>query len=216
MALVKTTAGFLRALGRAWNKKWSFLAASLLVFVVSVTVLTKLDLLPEPKKEVDTKSAPVVKVEEPIAAPELPTKIEIPTIKLSVNVANPESTEVSVLDNALLKGAVRYPTSAKLGAEGNVIIFGHSSYLPVVHNQAFKAFDGIQDLHAGDQIMVTGSDHVYVYAVETVSHADATEDAIPLTVSGSKLTLATCDSFGTHSDRFVVTARLVETYPRAS
>jgi LPXTG-site transpeptidase (sortase) family protein len=145
------------------------------------------------------------------AAPELPTKIEIPAIDMVQSVANPNTTDVELLDNALLKGPVRYPSSSKLGEAGTVIIFGHSSYLPIVNNKAFKAFDGIQDLHKGDLIKVTGESHIYVYAVQTVEKKDAVTDAIPLYSDGQTLTLATCDSFGEKTDRFVVTATLVET-----
>jgi LPXTG-site transpeptidase (sortase) family protein len=80
-------------------------------------------------------------------------------------------------------------------------------------NQAFKTFDGIQKLHAGDSIMVYSSDMVYTYQVREVSKENVTDDAaIPLTVTGRVLTLATCNSFGTKSDRFVVTADFVESH----
>ena len=175
-----------------------------------------LDLLPE-RKEVPvvtaTKTEAVTTV---VQSPELPERIEIPSIKLKVNVANPNSTDVATLDAALHTGAVRYPLSAKLGEDGNVIAFGHSSYLPVVNNPAYKAFNEIQKLKVGERIMVVGTDNTFVYVVETVNSANAGTDAIPLTVTGKMLTLATCDSFGTKSDRFVVTASFVESYPNAS
>lgn len=210
---VKTAATLVRASRTAYAKKWSFLALFVLVLFTSVGTAQKLDLLPDPPAastaEADTK--PLPSATAAALAPELPSKIEIPAIGLSQDVSNPDSTNVEALDNALLDGPVRYPTSSKLGEKGNVIIFGHSSYLPIVHNQAFKAFDGIQKLKEGDRIEVTGTDHLYVYAVESVEKEDATADAIPLAVDGEKLTLATCDSFGEKTDRFVVTAALVET-----
>ncbi|MEO6536603.1 MAG: sortase [Candidatus Paceibacterota bacterium] len=214
---VKGAAGLVKASHKAFSRKWTFLTVFVLVFFVTTGIAAALDVLPDPTTannvyDHTTNLSVGPLVTEPVATPELPTKIEIPTIKLSVSVSNPDSTDVQVLDNALLKGAVRYPTSAKLGEQGNVIIFGHSSYLPLVNNQNFKAFDGIQDLKQGDQITVTGNGHVYVYSVSTVVKASATEDSIPLTVDGSKLTLATCNSFGHKSDRFVVTANLVETH----
>jgi LPXTG-site transpeptidase (sortase) family protein len=208
----KAAARGIRAGQKAMTRKWSFLAVFALIFFTSYSTLVALDLVPEPSADGDTAATTLTAsaVQAVVAAPELPTKIEIPSIKLSVSVANPTSTNVEVLDNALLKGAVRYPSSSKLGEAGNVIIFGHSSYLPIVNNPAFKAFDGIQDLKEGDRITVTGSGHTYTYAVESVVKADADADAIPLNVEGSKLTLATCNSFGTKSGRFVVTANLVE------
>lgn len=214
---VKTAAKLVKASGTAYQRKWAFLSVFLLVFFITTGIAATLDVLPDPTTannvyDDTTKLSVGPLVSTPVETPELPVKIEIPTIKLSVSVSNPDSTDVEVLDNALLKGAVRYPTSAKLGEQGNVIIFGHSSYLPIVNNQNFKAFDGIQNLKKGDEITITGEGHTYVYAVETVVKASATEDSIPLTVTGSKLTLATCNSFGQKSDRFVVTANLVETH----
>lgn len=199
---------------KTWSRKWSFLGVFLFMLFTTTGVLGALDLLPEPST-VATDSGNSLSASASLALQETekPTRIEIPDIDLDVTVANPTKTDVATLDKALLDGVVRYPTSSNLGEPGNVIIFGHSSYLPIVRNQAFKAFNDIQKLKKGERILVTGSDRTFVYEVESVKEADAEEDAIPLTVSGSKLTLATCDSFGTKSDRFVVTANLVESYP---
>jgi LPXTG-site transpeptidase (sortase) family protein len=199
---------------KAWSRKWSFLGVFLFMLFTTTGVLGALDLLPEPGTvAVDSGNSLSASASLALRNIEKPTRIEIPEIGLDVAVLNPTSTDVATLDKALLNGAVRYPTSSNLGEPGNVIIFGHSSYLPIVRNDAFKAFNGIQKLKEGDRILVTGSDRTFVYEVESVKEADAEEDAIPLTVSGSKLTLATCDSFGTKSDRFVVVADLVESYP---
>ncbi len=210
---VKTAAQLVTASKQAYTQKWAFLALFVFVLFISTTTAAVFDALPNPSKTVaDETKAPVTTTPVAVTAPEAPTKIEIPAISLSQKITNPDTTNVEALDHALLTGPVRYPTSSKLGVSGNVIIFGHSSYLPIVNNQAFKAFDGIQKLKQGDRITVTGESHVFVYRVDTVEKKSAaTDDAIPLTVKGSKLTLATCNSFGTKSDRFVVTATLVET-----
>jgi LPXTG-site transpeptidase (sortase) family protein len=210
---VQTAVKLVNASQRAYSQKWAFLVLFVFVLFISTSAAAIFDVLPNPAKtKADVTAAPALIPVVAVAAPELPTKIEIPAISLSQTISNPDSTNVEVLDNALLKGPVRYPTSSKLGVGGNVIIFGHSSYLPIVNNQAFKAFDGIQKLKQGDRITVTGDSHVFVYSVDTVEKKSAaTDDAIPLSVTGSKLTLATCNSFGTKSDRFVVTATLVET-----
>lgn len=201
---------------RVWDRKWSFLAVFMLVFFTSTSILAAFDMLPEAS---DESTVTQVKPTQSAAAslaqanPEMPTKIEIPEIGRTIDVTNPTSTDIATLDAALLDGAVRYPTSARLGETGNVVLFGHSSYLPLVRNAAFKAFNGIEELTEGDRILVTGTSRTFVYEVESVVRASADEDAIPLSVAGSKLTLATCDSFGSKSDRFIVTANLVESYP---
>ena len=144
---------------------------------------------------------------------ELPTKIEIPKINLSAVVVNPTITTVAVLDKELLKGAVRYPTSAKLGEDGNVVLFGHSSYLPVVGNQAYKTFNEIQKLVEGDMITVYSSGTTYTYRVRSTTKEKADDTtAIPLSIAGKVLTLVTCNSFAAKEDRFVVTADFVESH----
>lgn len=147
---------------------------------------------------------------------EAPVRIVAQSVGLDVRVANPASAAINALDQALLSGAVRYPTSAGLGVQGTVLIFGHSSYLPIVHNQAYKAFDGIQNFKTGDSVSVYSGAHEYRYSVVGVKLADASQDVIELPQTGQHLTLVTCDSFASKTDRFVVTADLVGTYPLAS
>lgn len=220
MAVVTQTVQLIRAFGRAYAQKWSFLATFLAVFFVSFATLATLDIVPEPptKTVADAVEVPsrALSASVAMATPELPVRIEIPTVGIDVSIKNPESTDVAVLDEALLTGTVRYPTSSKLGEEGNVILFGHSSYLPIVNNKAFKAFNEIQNLKKGDKIMVHGETMTYVYVVKQVAEADAESAAIPLNTKGNTLTLATCDSFGKKTDRFIVVADLVESYPLAS
>ena len=215
---IKGAVALVRASQKAYTKKWAYMAVFLVMLFVSVSVLSGFDLLPNPPKAKEAKAQekvaeiPVTELATTTAvAPELPIQVEIPAINLAASVANPDSTNIEVLDNALLNGAVRYPSSAKLGENGNVILFGHSSYLPIVHNKAFKTFDGIQNLKTGDAIRVSSGGTVYIYSVTNVRKANASADSIPLTVSGKQLTLATCNSFGTKSDRFIVTAEFVGT-----
>jgi len=203
-------------------RKWTFLAVAIVVFGSTLLVLSGFDLLPNsPNEKLVHQQIPqsptVAPIPTPVVDGELPTKISIPSINLSVTVANPSSTDAAVLDAELLHGAVRYPVSGTLGQVGkNVVVFGHSSYLPIVHNKAYKAFDEIQTLKAGDKITVTGEHTTYVYSVETVAQANTAKDGIPVEVTGSKLTLVTCDSFASKSDRFVVIASLVESYPNTN
>ncbi|MFZ3043983.1 MAG: sortase [Minisyncoccia bacterium] len=198
---------------RAYAKKWSFFGVFACVFVASLFVLAKLDLLPQTPKVSSaavTADAGAEKL-EPVVVIELPTKMEIPSINLSTTIANPITTDIETLDKGLLKGAVRYPTSAKLGETGNVVLFGHSSYLPVVGNQAYKTFNGIQKLVAGDLITVYAPNATYTYRVRGVAKESATSDAgISLETAGRVLTLVTCNSFAAKENRFVVTADFVE------
>ncbi len=147
-----------------------------------------------------------------VNTPEAPLRVVAKSINLDTSVSNPTSTDNDVLDAALAKGAIRYPTSATLGVDGTVLLFGHSSYLPIVHNQAYKTFDGIQNLKEGDVVSVYSAAHEYQYKVVGVRIANAEQDGIDLSTTGRHLTLVTCDSFASKSHRFVVTADLAATF----
>lgn len=209
-----------KAYRRVWERKWSFLSIMALVFLGSAIMLRSYDLLPEARtssiSSIRTLDADAVAAAAAILpeAVEDPLRIEIPKLKTVATISNPTSTDIEALDEELLSGAVRYPTSAKLGQAGNVVLFGHSSYLPVVGNPAYKTFNGIQKLVAGDAVIIYSSGTAYTYRVRSLMKESAAADAgINLAVDGRALTLATCDSFGTKSDRFVVTADFVESHP---
>lgn len=215
MAGIETMSGTQKSMTvfeKVYARKWKFIALFTLAYFLSLIALDVFGYAPwsgsvtgtrEPNRNEERTALEVGEGEEPV-------RVEIPKIGIRTKVGNPESAQVSVLDAALLSGAVRYPGSAKAGEEGNMLLFGHSSRLPVVQNQAFKAFNDIQKLEEGDPIFVIGSERVYIYAVEKVEEANTATDAVPLSVGGAKLTLATCNNFGSKEDRFIVTANLVE------
>ncbi len=217
---ITITVRLIRAGQRASLQKWSFLGLSVLVFLGSTAVLAKSDLLPTTPPKVPSvaqamegKEASSSANTVPQTVPELPVKIEIKAIGSSSVVVNPISTDIKELDKELLNGAVRFPTSAKLGEAGNVVLFGHSSYLPIVNNQAYKTFNDIQKLVAGDTVIVSSSGTAYTYRVRSMTRESTDTAGIPLSVTGQVLTLSTCDSFGAKTDRFVVVADFVESHP---
>jgi len=144
----------------------------------------------------------------------LPHTLVIDALDRELPILNPESRQVADLDAALLEGVVRHPDSANLTTEGTMFILGHSSYLPKVNNRFFQAFNGIQKLEWGDTIRIYSDDTEYIYEVERVYKAKASELVVPIATSGQRLTLATCDSFGSTDDRFIVEATLVTANPR--
>ncbi len=147
--------------------------------------------------------------------PEAPVRVVAKDVGLDVTVVNPTTTDVDQLDQELTLGAVHYPTSAPLGVNGTVLLFGHSSYLPVVYHQYYKTFDGIQNLKTGQIVSVYSGTTEYRYAVTGVRVADSTDEndnQIPLLSDNKYLTLVTCDSFAAKSNRFVVTATFVGAY----
>ena len=192
----------------------SFAGAFILLFSLCFVVLAAADVLPEPISTDEQVTETSYVVEN--VSKEAPVRVVAEAIDLDAPVSNPSSTNVHVLDNALLKGAVRYPTTALLGEEGTMLVFGHSSYLPVVYNQAYRAFNNIQKLEKGDIVSVLGADVEHRYRVVGVRVADATEDVVELQTTGRHLVLVTCDSFTAKTSRFVVTAEFVGTYSLAN
>jgi len=201
------------------ENKAAFALAFVIVFILALVALWLFDLMPNapaiPPGVGAVATTTLPNTNDPAAPtqakPELPVQIGIDAIDLAASISNPATTSIEVLDEALLSGAVRYPTSAPLGINGTVLLFGHSSYLPVVHNKAYKAFDGIQNLLRGDTISVFSATKEYRYRVVSVRKAnvnDAGASTIALPTDGQHLVLVTCDSFASKSDRFIVTADL--------
>jgi LPXTG-site transpeptidase (sortase) family protein len=145
---------------------------------------------------------------------EEPVRIKIEKIGVDISVQNPISTNINVLDAALFKGTVRYPSSALLGANAGMLIFGHQSGLPVVKNKAFKAFNNLQQLQTDDVITVYSETTAYHYRVVSVEHASILDDVyIDFGFGKRTLTLTTCDSFGKKTDRYVVRSEFVSQEP---
>jgi|TARA_Y100000310_G_scaffold63585_1_gene59045 LPXTG-site transpeptidase (sortase) family protein len=182
-----------------------------MVFSVTFTLLGTIGLTPEFKENI------VLAHESPekssVQSFELPKRIVIHEIGVEVAIESPESMSISVLDEALARGAVHYPGSGLLGEDSNVFLFGHSSYLPSVKNKAYQAFNGIQKLDAGDVVKVFSDNREYRYIVRDVRLSDATDALVEFETGSSKLTLSTCNSFGSKTDRFVVEADFVGSYP---
>lgn len=203
------------------ERKVAFLVTFFCVVTVSYALLYIIDFIPEPieteeSQEVVAEEAVVVtKPAEPIAeaikvkVDPLPISIYFDALDKKVAVLNPKSREIADLDTALLSGAVRHPDSADFSEDGNIFILAHSSYLPNVLNKNFQAFNGIQQLTWGDTIRVQSADTEYIYRVQKVYEAKAAEVFVPDTPGEAKLTLATCNSFGSKDDRYMVEAELV-------
>ena len=208
---------------RISEQKYSFFGVFFVVFLFSYLLLVTIDFVPEAKKATESElknPEKSVKVEQaadskklPLGTfevPNEPTSLYIEKLGKTLKIANPTSKVVADLDNALLSATVRHPDSALLGQNGNILILGHSSYLPVVYNKNFQAFNGIQNLAWGDKIELRSKDKVVIYQVDKVFKAKAEDVTVPLNVTGPRLTLATCNSFGGKDDRFVVEAVPVE------
>jgi LPXTG-site transpeptidase (sortase) family protein len=205
--------------GEINERRGAFAAAFVGIFVLTFIFLSGVGATPDPIHP-SVRDEPTLSGTEASlnasSTPEQPVRIVARDIGLDATVANPNSVDIEVLDNALLKGAVRYPTSAMLGMDGTVLLFGHSSYLPIVHNQAYKTFDDIQKLKPGQAVSVYSGTTEYRYIVTQVRVANAEEDSVELNPTGKHLTLVTCDSFSKKTSRFIVTADFVGAYSLTS
>lgn len=215
-------------------RKWPFLGVFFIIFSLTYGLLFAIDFLPEPKidspvEETETLDTEIVIQAEPVITTPIiseeikvserglqtgavmPETLSIPSLDRTVTVLNPVSRAVADLDEALLSGVVRHPDSAILNQNGNVFILGHSSYLPNVLNKNFQALNGIQNLVWGDTVILESEGVQYVYQVTKVYKTKASDETVPIAGDEKKLTLATCNSFGSTDDRFIVEANLVET-----
>jgi len=212
-------------------RKVSFVVTFFVIFLSSYALLAWLDFLPEPKTETGTvidavseevedaasSSDPVpesTQVEATPAAPVFPDMVYIDALDRSIPVLNPTSRAIADLDAALLYGVVRHPDSATLEQTGTVFVLGHSSYLPSVLNPNFQAFNGIQNLEFGDTVRLKSGEVEYIYRVDRVYRARAQDVTVPIAGDLQRLVLATCNSFGSVDDRYIVEAGLLETKTR--
>lgn len=208
-------------------KAGAFLGVFFVVMTIGYGILYYIDFVPEAPATAETVTGtdteePEV-VSKPITEPEIkpepatatwndpyPISITLDSLGRTVSILNPTSRSISELDKALLKGVVRHPDSADLNEQnGNMLILGHSSYLKNVFNKNYQAFNGIQNLKWGDTITLRSRDYEYVYRVDRVYEAKASNVTIPTKSTEQKLTLATCDTFGAKEDRFIVESTLV-------
>lgn len=197
-------------LSKQRKEQLRFLGIFFLIFFITAVALYGIDFVPEKPERAEAKVSEVVAgAAAPHEVSEAPTRVVIPTIGVNTAINNPTSAVIDELDRALLSGAVRYPGSARLGENAPVFLFGHQSYLPVVKNQAFKAFNGLQKLNDGDVIQVFSDTAVYEYRVRAVSLVEAEAALIPLEQGERTLVLSTCNSFGDPGERYVVTADFV-------
>ena len=186
------------------------------IIAITYGVLYVFDFLPEKPGETNTETVEeeVTKneVTKEVNAP-LPIKISFDSLDREAVVLNAELDTIEALDAALLEGVVRHPDSADFKNTGTIFLLGHSSYLPNVKNKNFQAFNGIQKLKWGDTIRLESNDTEYVYSVDRVYEAKASDASVPLQYETAKLVLATCNSFGSKDDRYIVEASLIRTTP---
>lgn len=138
----------------------------------------------------------------------LPLSVEIPGYNINTSIESPLSTDVKTLDNALTRAAVYYPGSGTPGSN-NTLIFGHSTSFKIVRNKAYQIFNNLKNVPIGTLIYVRTEKGIHVYKTTKVQKVSKYTAWIQFKSQKPMLTLATCDSFGKASDRWVLEAEYV-------
>jgi sortase A len=134
-----------------------------------------------------------------LSPPDWLGRLEIPRFDLSVMVR--EGSD----DAALELGVGHIPGTALPGEPGNAALAGH-------RDAFFRALRGIQP---GDEIQWTSLQGSARYLVESTRIVDPSQTDVLGPTKESRLTLVTCYPFGyigPAPKRFIVQARLIETY----
>lgn len=148
------------------------------------------------------------KKEEEAVGQSKPSRIVAHSIGLDAAIVYPPSRDITVLDEALLRGVVHYPGSGYFGENANMFFFGHSSFLPVVVNENLRIFNRIQELQRGDIIDIYSGEKKLRYRVTSNVLATYSEVRVVFASERPMITLVTCNSFGAREDRFVIEAEL--------
>ena len=138
-----------------------------------------------------------------------PLRLIVSSVGIDTPVLNPQSQDINALNEALNSGAVHYPGSGNLEDITNMFIFGHSSHLPVVNNEAYKALNDLEDTLPGDLIRVQSTTKEYHYRITSIELVSADNAWVEFQSDIKKLTLSTCNNFGSKQDRFVVEAEWI-------
>lgn len=207
-----------------WEHRFSYTATAAAVAFLVYLLLYMIGFVPsqfryEPNRPVVNHSAAgtsatVADLDSAVPTNEQARRIRISAIGIDAKIMNPVSTDLDVLNNYLSEGAVRWPTSGQPG-HGNLFLFGHSSSLENVLNQAYKTFNGLGELENGDIIAIETISGTYRYSVKDVEFRKNSAVYVPFDTGEDMLTLSTCNNFGAKEDRIVVRADFESYMPRS-
>jgi sortase A len=154
-------------------------------------------------------SSPIIMDPSAQVGPE--PQIIIPKINVDVPVVyDTPSIAESDIQNSLESGVVHYPTTAKPGENGNVVIVGHSSNNLLNRGKYKFAFVLLNKLETGDTITLQYNSKRYVYKVYEKIIVDPSEvGVLGPTDKKASVSLITCDPPGTSLKRLVIRAEQI-------
>lgn len=136
--------------------------------------------------------------------------IEMPTLQIEVPLVIGQSTEISALEKNLNKGVVYYPGSVLPGQNGQIAVLGHSAPPNWPKIKYDWAFTDINNLVAGDLVLIHFNNRQYTYKVTEKSIIQKGQEVGTngLTGKNNVLTLISCWPPGKDYQRIAVYAEL--------
>lgn len=134
----------------------------------------------------------------------------IPSLNVESPIVFMDDVSEELLQNSLKNGVGHYPDTAMPGKQGNIFIFGHSSYYWWDNSAYNSIFANLENIKIGENIFVYSGGNLYIYRVSNTKIIEANDLSV-LEQGGKeyKLTLMTCTPLGTNLRRFVVEANLI-------
>ncbi|MEM5776345.1 MAG: class D sortase, partial [Anaerolineaceae bacterium] len=133
----------------------------------------------------------------PTSGPEQAVRIQIPAIGVDAPIVQGDGWE------QLKKGVGQHPGSANPGAGGNLVLSAHND----VYGEIFRHLD---DLQAGDEVIIFTGRSTYTYTVQNTSFVDPTDVKVLSATDETVVTLISCYPYMVDNQRIVVTASLAE------
>ncbi|UFX83279.1 sortase [Candidatus Absconditicoccus praedator] len=144
-------------------------------------------------------------------------RIIIPSIGVDapivdVDYVNPQKMAEANFEEELYDGVVKYPFTPSPEDDGNMFVFGHTSYYRWRDNDYGEVFARIPRLDDGDKIKVLWGGNLYKYEVVTKAIRRPAEvgDFYEEHRDGNYITLMGCYPIGSNAQRILVMAKQLE------
>lgn len=133
----------------------------------------------------------------------------IPLVNVEHHDADSSNEWHKIFMKELENGIIKYPGSANPGEPGNSFIFGHSSNFPWAKGNYNDVFALLNELEAGDEIIVYFKQKKLVYVVkEKIIVKPGHVSSLGGDTNNKQLTLMTCWPLGTTLNRLLVITEL--------
>jgi len=162
------------------------------------------------QKENAAKAASLSATAHPYSAK--PNSLEIPSLQLEVPLVITTTTDEKKIIDDLDKGAVYYPGSVSPGENGQMVVLGHSAppgWPQIKHDWIFSH---IEQLKAGDTIVMHFNHQQYTYKVteKSIIMPGSEISTAPHDKNNNVLVLVSCWPPGKNYKRIAVQAQLVK------